>query len=93
MSVSFCERIVAALDELEQIDFSQDHLTQIHHRSIRGEKESFARARRYFERHFDVRKRNSLFAARLFYIRDHINQGHKSHATLVEEALQQWPLV
>lgn len=88
-----CERIVAALSALETDGFSRDLLAQIHHLALGGKKESFARARWYFERHHEVRERNRLFAERLFYIQAQRSLGRASYATLVREALQRWPLV
>jgi hypothetical protein len=85
-----CERLVAAAKYLEANGMSAAQLRAVHHSQRRLE--TFASTYRYFGENKELRHNNLLYAERLIYIAEEHRRGRRSIASLVQEAIERWPL-
>jgi hypothetical protein len=85
-----CERLVAAAKYLEAQGMSAEQLQAVHHSKRR--KETFAGTYRYFGEAKELKAKNTLYAKRLIYLEQEHRRGQRSISSLVEAAIQQWPL-
>lgn len=91
-SLHICERMVESLIYLEKQGFTQQQLSCLHHKSLKGEQETFAASLAYYSDNKNLRKRNTNFADRLIFIANEHKQNDAEFPDLINQALTNWPL-
>jgi hypothetical protein len=87
-----CARILEAAKFLQANGFTERQLSSIHHFSLKGRKETYAAALRYFGEQRELRDRNLAYANRLEFIANQYRAKAGSLNDLIKIALQRWPL-
>lgn len=91
-SLHTCERMVKSLVYLEEQGFTQQQLSSVHHKHLKGEQETFAASLAYFSDHKNLQKRNTDYAERLIFIANKHKKNDSDFPDLINQALNQWPL-
>jgi hypothetical protein len=82
-------QIVQAARYLQEQGMELELLRDLHHFPRRSE--TFAATMRYFGAKTSLRERNIAYGARLLYVAEQHQRGHRAFRALVEEALERFP--
>ena len=88
-----CKQLIEAVLYLEENGMSQREYSTLHHNSLKGRENTFAKTYGYFNIERNLRKKNTDFAQRcIFVVKEHQRIGGKNFGTLMQAALGKWPL-
>lgn len=85
-----CERLVDSARYLERQGMSVQQLRSLHHSTTRPE--TYRSTYRYFGDNKELKQVNIDYANRLIFVAEQHRQGNGAISTLIEQALQRWPL-
>ena len=87
-----CEQLIEDARYLKLAGMSQQHLSTLHHFSLKDREETFNSTLKYFGENKDLGLNNTNYARRLkFVVVEHRRTG-RGFNLLITEALGKWPL-
>jgi len=87
-----CEQLIEDARYLKLAGMSQQHLSTLHHFSLKDREETFTSTLKYFGENKDLRRNNTNYANRLKFVAAEHRRTGKGFNSLVAQALAKWPL-
>ena len=91
--MNICEQLLNSAQHLEEHGLTQKQLSSLHHFSLKGREVSFKELHSYFGVDKELQSRNSNFANRVIYVASKYKQNKGNFSQLIEQALEEWPLI